>query len=53
MVGAQDGLDPTPSDPRRAVSTSGTWLVHRLTGGYVMGAATAGRTQLLDRDRAD
>ncbi|KUL21958.1 FGGY family carbohydrate kinase [Streptomyces regalis] len=35
------------------VTTSDAWLVHRLTGAYVTDAATAGRTQLLDLDRAD
>ncbi|TVL91376.1 FGGY family carbohydrate kinase [Streptomyces sp. SAJ15] len=34
-----------------AVTTSDTWLVHRLTGAFVTDAATAGRTQLLDLDR--
>ncbi|GAA3308845.1 FGGY family carbohydrate kinase [Streptomyces cinereospinus] len=34
------------------VTTSDAWLVHRLTGAYVTDAATAGRTQLLDLDRA-
>jgi glycerol kinase len=34
------------------VTTSDTWLVHRLTGEFVTDAATAGRTQLLDLDRA-
>ncbi|MFJ1747643.1 FGGY family carbohydrate kinase [Streptomyces sp. NPDC088116] len=36
------------------VTTSDSWLVHRLTGGaFVTDAATAGRTQLLDLDRVD
>ncbi|MFC8427117.1 FGGY family carbohydrate kinase [Streptomyces sp. NPDC057253] len=35
-----------------AVTTSDAWLVHRLTGALVTDAATAGRTQLLDLDRA-
>ncbi|WP_316743901.1 FGGY family carbohydrate kinase [Streptomyces sp. MK7] len=34
------------------VTTSDAWLVHRLTGAFVTDAATAGRTQLLDLDRA-
>ena len=34
------------------VTTSDAWLIHRLTGAYVTDAATAGRTQLLDLDRA-
>ncbi|MGC0328312.1 glycerol kinase [Streptomyces sp. SAI-170] len=34
------------------VTTSDSWLVHRLTGAFVTDAATAGRTQLLDLDRA-
>ncbi|MEU9171268.1 FGGY family carbohydrate kinase [Streptomyces sp. NPDC048420] len=36
-----------------AVTTSDAWLVHRLTGAFVTDAATAGRTQLLDLDRAE
>ncbi|MEV7192729.1 FGGY family carbohydrate kinase [Streptomyces sp. NPDC093510] len=35
---------------RGTVTTSDSWLVHRLTGAYVTDAATAGRTQLLDLD---
>lgn len=34
------------------VTTSDSWLVHRLTGAFVTDAATAGRTQLLDLDTA-
>ncbi|MGH1552580.1 FGGY-family carbohydrate kinase [Streptomyces sp. L7] len=34
------------------VTTSDSWLVHRLTGTHVTDAATAGRTQLLDLDKA-
>lgn len=34
------------------VTTSDAWLVHRLTGAFATDAATAGRTQLLDLDRA-
>ncbi|MEU5666095.1 FGGY family carbohydrate kinase, partial [Streptomyces longwoodensis] len=34
------------------VTTSDAWLVRRLTGAFVTDAATAGRTQLLDLDRA-
>ncbi|CAM5285392.1 carbohydrate kinase [Streptomyces spiroverticillatus] len=34
------------------VTTSDSWLVHRLTGAFVTDAATAGRTQLLDLDSA-
>ncbi|MER5295114.1 FGGY family carbohydrate kinase [Streptomyces pharetrae] len=56
-------LDPYFAAPKMAwirrhlttegvVTTSDTWLVHRLTGAYVTDAATAGRTQLLDLDRA-
>jgi glycerol kinase len=33
------------------VTTTDSWLVHRLTGAFVTDAATAGRTQLLDLDR--
>ncbi|MGW1894681.1 FGGY family carbohydrate kinase [Streptomyces sp. NPDC002004] len=32
------------------VTTSDSWLIHRLTGAFVTDAATAGRTQLLDLD---
>lgn len=32
------------------VTTTDSWLVHRLTGAFVTDAATAGRTQLLDLD---
>ncbi|MEU6537865.1 FGGY family carbohydrate kinase [Streptomyces sp. NPDC047000] len=40
--------------PDGVVTTSDAWLVHRLTGdAYVTDAATAGRTQLLDLDRAE
>ncbi|MFF0739777.1 FGGY family carbohydrate kinase [Streptomyces sp. NPDC004111] len=35
-----------------AVTTSDSWLVHRLTGAFVTDAATAGRTQLLDLESA-
>ncbi|MGW2106085.1 FGGY family carbohydrate kinase [Streptomyces sp. NPDC001948] len=35
------------------VTTSDSWLVHQLTGAFVTDTATAGRTQLLDLDRAD
>jgi glycerol kinase len=56
-------LDPYFAAPKMAwirrhltregvVTTSDTWLVHRLTGEFVTDAATAGRTQLLDLDRA-
>ncbi|MEU0661579.1 FGGY family carbohydrate kinase [Streptomyces lavendulocolor] len=56
-------LDPYFAAPKMAwirrhltregvVTTSDAWLVHRLTGEFVTDAATAGRTQLLDLDRA-
>ena len=56
-------LDPYFAAPKMAwirrhltregvVTTSDVWLVHRLTGAFVTDAATAGRTQLLDLDRA-
>ncbi|EST35429.1 FGGY family carbohydrate kinase [Streptomyces roseochromogenus] len=56
-------LDPYFAAPKMAwirrhrtregvVTTSDAWLVHRLTGAYATDAATAGRTQLLDLDRA-
>ncbi|MCS0599663.1 FGGY family carbohydrate kinase [Streptomyces sp. LP11] len=56
-------LDPYFAAPKMAwirrnltregvVSTSDAWLVHRLTGVHATDAATAGRTQLLDLDRA-
>ncbi|THA64636.1 carbohydrate kinase [Streptomyces sp. A0642] len=54
-------LDPYFAAPKMAwirreltregvVTTSDSWLVHRLTGAFVTDAATAGRTQLLDLD---
>ncbi|MBZ6138111.1 MULTISPECIES: FGGY family carbohydrate kinase [Streptomyces] len=57
-------LDPYFAAPKMAwirrhltreghVTTSDTWLVHRLTGARVTDAATASRTQLLDLDRTD
>ncbi|MGI5359468.1 FGGY family carbohydrate kinase [Streptomyces sp. CA-252508] len=56
-------LDPYFAAPKMAwirrhltregvVTTSDAWLVHRLTGEFVTDASTAGRTQLLDLDRA-
>ncbi|MFD7861943.1 FGGY family carbohydrate kinase [Streptomyces sp. NPDC059783] len=56
-------LDPYFAAPKMAwirreltrdgvVTTSDSWLVHRLTGAFVTDAATAGRTQLLDLDEA-
>ncbi|MFK4599876.1 FGGY family carbohydrate kinase [Streptomyces pristinaespiralis] len=55
-------LDPYFAAPKMAwirreltregvVTTSDSWLVHRLTGAFVTDAATAGRTQLLDLDQ--
>jgi glycerol kinase len=35
------------------VTTTDSWLVHRLTGAFVTDAATASRTMLLDLDGAD
>jgi len=57
-------LDPYFAAPKMAwirrhltregtVTTSDAWLIHRLTGAFVTDAATAGRTQLLDLDRAE
>ncbi|MER6910199.1 FGGY family carbohydrate kinase [Streptomyces sp. NPDC000594] len=57
-------LDPYFAAPKMAwirrerttegvVTTSDSWLVHRLTGAFVTDAATAGRTQLLDLDTVD
>ncbi|GLF92713.1 FGGY family carbohydrate kinase [Streptomyces yaizuensis] len=57
-------LDPYFAAPKMAwirrertsegvVTTSDSWLVHRLTGAFVTDAATAGRTQLLDLDDVD
>ncbi|MGV9934751.1 FGGY family carbohydrate kinase [Streptomyces olivaceoviridis] len=57
-------LDPYFAAPKMAwirrhltrdgvVTTCDAWLVHRLTGAFVTDAATAGRTQLLDLDRAE
>ncbi|MQS39952.1 FGGY family carbohydrate kinase [Streptomyces katsurahamanus] len=54
-------LDPYFAAPKMAwirrertregvVTTSDSWLIHRLTGAFVTDAATAGRTQLLDLD---
>jgi glycerol kinase len=56
-------LDPYFAAPKMAwirrhltrdgvVTTSDAWLLHRLTGAFATDAATAGRTQLLDLDRA-
>ncbi|MGW1917298.1 FGGY family carbohydrate kinase [Streptomyces sp. NPDC002076] len=56
-------LDPYFAAPKMAwirrhltregvVTTSDAWLIHRLTGSFATDAATAGRTQLLDLDRA-
>lgn len=56
-------LDPYFAAPKMAwirreltregvVTTTDAWLVHQLTGAFVTDAATAGRTQLLDLDRA-
>lgn len=56
-------LDPYFAAPKMAwirrrltragvVTTSDAWLVHRLTGAFVTDVSTAGRTQLLDLDRA-
>ena len=54
-------LDPYFAAPKMAwlrrrcgdgvVTTTDTWLVHRLTGAYVTDAGTASRTLLLDLDR--
>ncbi|MFE2599490.1 FGGY family carbohydrate kinase [Streptomyces sp. NPDC059396] len=57
-------LDPYIAAPKMAwirrhltregvVTTSDSWLIHRLTGEFVTDAATAGRTGLLDLDRVD
>ncbi|MFD9497735.1 FGGY family carbohydrate kinase [Streptomyces sp. NPDC060035] len=57
-------LDPYFAAPKMAwirreltregvVTTSDSWLVHRLTGAFVTDAATAGRTQLLDLHDVD
>lgn len=57
-------LDPYFAAPKMAwirreltrdgvVTTTDSWLVHRLTGAFVTDAATAGRTQLLDLDTTD
>ncbi|MFJ3670099.1 FGGY family carbohydrate kinase [Streptomyces sp. NPDC090106] len=56
-------LDPYFAAPKMAwirrhltregvVTTTDSWLIHRLTGAFVTDAATAGRTQLLDLDTA-
>src|SRR5690242_11421151 len=56
-------LDPYFAAPKMAwlrenltgdgvVTTTDTWLLHRLGAGYVTDAATASRTMLLDLDRA-
>jgi glycerol kinase len=54
-------LDPYFSAPKMAwlreqgaggvITTTDTWLLHRLTGAFVTDAATASRTLLLDLDR--
>lgn len=36
-----------------AITTTDTWLLHRLCGAFVTDVATAGRTLLLDLDRAE
>jgi len=36
-----------------AITTTDTWLLHRLCGAFVTDVATAGRTLLLDLDRGD
>lgn len=57
-------LDPYFAAPKMAwirreltregvVTTSDSWLVHRLTGAFVTDTATAGRTQLLDLERTE
>ncbi|MQY15055.1 Glycerol kinase [Streptomyces sp. RB5] len=65
-VAARTGLvlDPYFSAPKMTwlrenvtregvVTTTDTWLVHRLTGEFVTDAATAGRSLLLDLDKVD
>ena len=37
----------------RAITTSDTWLLHRLTGAYVTDVTTASRTMLMDLDHRD
>ena len=57
-------LDPYFSAPKMAwlrpqvpgdavITTTDTWLLHRLTGSYVTDAATASRTLLLDLDKGE
>ncbi|WP_052489215.1 FGGY family carbohydrate kinase [Streptomyces sp. 150FB] len=57
-------LDPYFAAPKMAwirrhltregvVTTSDAWLIHQMTGRFVTDASTAGRTQLLDLDRAE
>ncbi|MGC8470974.1 MAG: FGGY family carbohydrate kinase [Acidimicrobiales bacterium] len=57
-------LDPYFSAPKMAwlrpqvpedavITTTDTWLIHRLTGSYVTDAATASRTLLLDLDKGE
>ena len=38
-------------DPSLAITTTDTWLLHRLCGAFVTDVATAGRSLLLDLDR--
>ena len=38
-------------DPALTITTTDTWLLHRLCGAFVTDVATAGRTLLLDLDR--
>ncbi|MEV0093858.1 FGGY family carbohydrate kinase [Streptomyces sp. NPDC050738] len=56
-------LDPYFAAPKMAwirrfltregvVTTSDVWLIHQLTGAFATDASTAGRTQLLDLDKA-
>jgi glycerol kinase len=57
-------LDPYFSAPKMAwlrpqvapdavITTTDTWLLHRMTGNYVTDAATASRTLLLDLDKGE
>ena len=49
---AQDDLAAREPHHRGVVTTTDTWLLHRLGAGYVTDAATASRTLLLDLDAA-
>ena len=48
LLGAQDGLAAQERRNRGVVTTSDTWLLHRLTGRFVTDATTASRSLLVE-----